>query len=193
VQTGGGTSNAVNFIVIQPQPTPAPTPQPTPTPAGGTGSSNGGDSGRRRRLSGYLTPSSPSGVTNPPVTTPTPAPAPQPTPTPIGIGTGAGGTGTGAGSGGGVPLGAGDGSPTIGSVAPLAVRSGDTFTIQGSNFGPTGGWVRLGRAAAQIVSWSNNSIVARVPAGFSILGKISVRVVRPDYKYTEALYLQLSP
>jgi hypothetical protein len=201
VQTGGGTSNGVSFTVIQqPQPAPAPqpAPQPTPQPAGGgssngSGSSNGRGYPRHRRHSGYLAPSSPYGWTNPPTTVPTPAPAPQPTPAPSGGGIVFGNTGTGAGAGSGIPLGSTDGSPVAFSVAPTVVQSGGQFTIQGSNFGSNPGWVRLGRAAARVVSWSDTSIVAEVPAGFTILGRISVRVVRPDYRYTEALYLQLSP
>src|SRR5207248_11153996 len=142
VQTGGGTSNGVNFTVIQqpqPQPSPAPqtTPQTTPQPAGG-GTSNGYVYPRRRRVSGYLTPSSPSGLTNTPATFPQPAPAPTPT----GGGTGLGSTGTGAGAGSGISLGSSDGVPAATVLTPAAVRSGGTFTIQGSNFGATQGWVR---------------------------------------------------
>jgi hypothetical protein len=54
-------------------------------------------------------------------------------------------------------------APRVGSVGPTLTRAGNTITVEGRGFGSSG-TVRVGGAAATILSWSPDRIVATVPA-----------------------------
>jgi glycosidase len=83
-------------------------------------------------------------------------------------------------------------SATLGHVGPMMGKAGNTITIDGRGFGATKGTVYFGTTAvsgANIVSWEDSSIVAKVPAVAA--GKYGVKVttagavntnVYPDYK-----------
>jgi hypothetical protein len=83
--------------------------------------------------------------------------------------------------------------PAAATMAPANAAPGTGITIQGSNFGSTPGWVRIGRSFAHVLSWTDSTVVAEVPANLGIVGRVSVRIVRRDRKYTEPLYLEMSP
>jgi Cysteine-rich secretory protein family/IPT/TIG domain len=56
--------------------------------------------------------------------------------------------------------------PSITSVAPYYARMGDPITISGQRFGPTQGTVTFsGGQNGEISSWTDTSIVAKVPMG----------------------------
>ena len=55
-------------------------------------------------------------------------------------------------------------APNISSVSPTSGEAGDQVKISGSDFGETQGTVRFGDEAADVVSWSDTSITAKVPS-----------------------------
>jgi hypothetical protein len=171
VQTGGGTSNGVGFTVVSS--TPQPAPQPSPQPAGTRWF--GSNAGRSR----YVWTQNPA-----------PAPAPAPAPTPPSNTPPSGNTGSAAG-GPNTPMPAGP--PTVSQISPAVASPGSTITVQGSGFGSSQGWLKVGRVAARVVSWSNTQIVAQVPVGTGTSGQIVVRVIRPDYQASWPVYLGLKP
>ena len=65
-------------------------------------------------------------------------------------------------------------APEVGSIGPTAAQSGVRVTIAGRNFGTTTGTVKFGTAAASIVSWSPNSVVATVPSVTNGLYSVTV-------------------
>jgi hypothetical protein len=77
-------------------------------------------------------------------------------------------------------------------MAPAVAAPGATITIQGSGFGSARGWVRIGHTFAPVISWSNTTVVAKVPAILDVAGRIAVRILRRDYKYTAPLYLEIT-
>jgi hypothetical protein len=171
-QTGGGASNSVGFTVLSAGPQPQPQPGGTSTP--GLGSYTG------RSPYGYIR-----------YPTPQPAPAPAPAPAPTYGGTPPSGQGGTAAGGAVTP--APSGQPTVTSLSPAAASPGATVSIRGSGFGSSRGWVRIGRVAAPVISWSDSQIVVQVPAGIGTSGQIVVRVIRPDYKASWPVYLGLRP
>lgn len=54
-------------------------------------------------------------------------------------------------------------TPTISSISPQNVPSGQTVSVVGQNFGSKAGSVTLAGEAVQIASWSSNSISIKVP------------------------------
>jgi cysteine-rich secretory family protein/IPT/TIG domain-containing protein len=193
VQTGSGTSNGVPFTVIpqgQPQtlpPAPTPPPAPRAEPPGGTSLLV------RRRWWGSNAGTLPTGSTSTqPSGEPQPAPAPPPAPTAGTPSAGNGGPGTGVGQEV-ATLTPSDGGPAAATMAPANASPGTSITIQGSNFGPTPGSVRIGRSFATVLSWTDTTVVVQVPANLGIVGRVSVRVIRRDLQYTEPLYLEMSP
>jgi hypothetical protein len=201
VQVGSARSNAVSFTVIspgqplpQPAPAPQPQPQPQPSPADNQGSASGqrpSPWSTRRSAFGWLTyrPTTPAPSTPAPQPAPQPAPAPAPQPAPNNGAPGSGGVGVGAGV---VPAPV-SGQPTAMILSPAAASAGSTLTISGSGFGPKAGWVRVGRTTARILSWTDTAVTAQLPAGLYLRGRVSVIVVRPDYRSTQPLYLELTP
>lgn len=66
--------------------------------------------------------------------------------------------------------------PRIDSIDPASGKEGDAITINGSNFGvETGSAIFAGTSAADILNWSDNEIIAKVPTGASS-GDITVVV-----------------
>lgn len=62
------------------------------------------------------------------------------------------------------------GSPQITSISPASAASGDTVTITGSGFGSSQGTSTVtfnGTSVTNVTSWSDASIVCKVPAGAS--------------------------
>jgi len=55
-------------------------------------------------------------------------------------------------------------TPTINSISPQNVPSGQTVSVVGQNFGSATGSVTLAGETVQIVSWGTNSISIKVPA-----------------------------
>ncbi len=66
-------------------------------------------------------------------------------------------------------------APTITSVSPAAASDGTTVTINGANFGPSGGTVTFGSANATIQTWSTNQIVTSVPLSL-LLSIVNIQV-----------------
>ena len=69
-------------------------------------------------------------------------------------------------------------APAVTSASPTSTKPGANVTINGSCFGPTQGTstVTIGGVPAQIVSWSNTSIVATIGEGASS-GSVVVKTV----------------
>jgi hypothetical protein len=68
-------------------------------------------------------------------------------------------------------------APSISSISPVTGAAGSSVTISGANFGASQGssTVNFGGTHATVTSWSNNSIVATVPASLST-GPVGVTV-----------------
>lgn len=67
-------------------------------------------------------------------------------------------------------------TPQIGSLGPTNAQPGVKVTIGGKNFGTTAGTVKFGTTVATVNSWTNDSIVATVPAVTN--GNYNVTVTR---------------
>lgn len=59
------------------------------------------------------------------------------------------------------------GPPAIGELSPTFGSAQESVTLSGSNFGSSVGSVRFNGTLASVVSWSDQSILVKVPAGAS--------------------------
>jgi len=75
---------------------------------------------------------------------------------------------------------------TITSITPNPVSLGSLITIAGSNFGTAAGTVSIGGVNATLISWSDTSITARVPA--SIAAGTYTLTVTPSGSSTYATF-----
>jgi hypothetical protein len=68
-------------------------------------------------------------------------------------------------------------TPTITSVTPRKGAGGATVTITGTNFGASGGSVKIGGETSTPGTWSATSIVVTLPATPALLGICDVQVL----------------